>query len=284
MMMDKLLERYFASRECSPRYRESLTRTVRKAMAGGVPSVAELNPLLVNMLLSNLSSLTSTTRGNIRRELLTLWRYAFDERLTEVPPLRVMRIRSAAKPPQAWSLAELGRMLTCAEEDETRVGGVSEMKVRDYMPCWVALSYDTALRFSDTLALKASQIWNGYVVSVAAKTGKPLTRPLSAYSLQRAAELAAKSPDGTLFSWFLTRRRALRVMRSFLDRHGFQGSGKYLRRSCATYIEADSPGHATRYLQHSSPALVGRHYVDESLLAVPSGPPPIRAARLEPSY
>lgn len=273
--MKNLLAAYLASRECSPRYRESLTRTVKQAVVGGVTSVADLNSEQVNRFLQNLSTPSATTRANVRRELLTLWRWAFEEGMTEVPPLRVMRIRARAKPPAAWSLSELSRMLQCAEADETRIGGTSTMRVCDYMPCWISVSYDTALRFADVLALKCNQVRNGYVVSTAQKTGKALTRPLSAYALHRVKQLALMSPNDTLFAWFLTRRRAFIAMRAFLDRYGFSGSGKFLRRSCATYIEAASPGMATRYLQHSEPSLARRHYVDESLLAVPLGPPPI---------
>ena len=273
--MQNLLAAYLACRECSPRYRSCLTRTVKQAGLGGITSVSDLTTAQVNKFLQNLSSPSATTRSNVRRELLTLWRWAFEERLTDVPPLRVMKIRSRPRPPTAWSLQELSRMLECAESDETRIGGKSTMRVCDYMPCWIGVSYDTGLRFSDVHALKTTQVRNGYVCCTAQKTGKALTRPLSSYSLHKVTQLAPMSLDGTLFTWFLTRRRAFTAMRAFLDRYGFSGSGKFLRRSCATYIEAESPGMATRYLQHSEPSLARRHYVDESLLAVPSGPPPI---------
>jgi integrase len=227
--------------------------------------------------LGNLSTPSATTRSNIRRELLTLWRWAFEERLTEQPPLRVMRIRASAKSPEAWSLADLSRMLDCAEEDETVVHRKSGMRACDYMPCWICVAYDTGLRFSDMLALTNKQIRNGFVVTTAQKTNKPATRPLSKYSLQQVEKLGAMSTDGSLFSWFLTRRRALLAMRAFFDRHEFVGSSKYLRRSCATYIDSERPGEATRYLQHSATHLARKHYIDESLLAVPAGPPPIRS-------
>ena len=277
MCLDDLLDAYAASRETSKRYRESLLRTVRKAVAAGLTSVDDLQPVQVNRFLVGLSTVVSaTTRHNIRRELLTLWRYAFEEGLTEVPPLRVARIRQARTAPQAWSLAELSRMLDCAESDETSIGGKHGMRICDFMPAWVAIAYDTGLRFTDMLSLKKSEIRNGFVVKTANKTGKPLTRPLSAYAIKQVTRLAKRSPDGTVFAWFLTRRRAFLKMRDFYDRHGFDGSGKFLRRSCATYVEQSSPGTAWKYLQHSTPTLVPRHYDDESLRAALSGPPPIK--------
>jgi integrase len=212
----------------------------------------------------------------VRRELLTLWRYAFEEGFTEVPPLRVLRIRAAQRPVEAWSLDQLRQILECAEEDETPIGGLHSRRVCEWMPGWIVIAYDTGLRLGDLLALKRKNIRNGCINTTASKTGKSLTRPLSAYAQEWASRLAQDSPDGSLFSWFLTRRRALVSVRAFLDRHGFGGSTKFLRRSCATYVEASRPGEAWRYLQHSTPNLVPRHYADASLLAVPSGPPPIR--------
>lgn len=276
MLLASLLTAYVSSRECGPRYREGLNRTVKQAGLAGLTDVSHLTCPLVNKFLQNLSSPSATTRANVRRELLTLWKWAFEERFTDTPPLRVMRIKERKKPPTAWSLHELNRMLDCAESDQTRIGGKSILRVCDYMPCWISVSYDTGLRFSDVLALKTTQIRNGYVCGTAQKTGKALTRPLSAYALQQVTQLTLLCPDDRMFGWFLTRKRAFKTMRAFFDKFGFEGSGKFLRRSCATYIEAQSPGHATRYLQHSEASLVGRHYLDESLLAIPSGPPAIR--------
>lgn len=276
MPLEDLLVAYAASRECSAAYRNSLARTLRKAGSVGLLSVADLAPPLVNKFLASLSSRSSVTRANIRRELLTLWRYAFEERLTEEPPLRVMKIKARGKAPQAWSMDELGRMLDCAESDKTFIGGMVDMRICEYLPAWILIAYDSGIRFADVHSLRVDEIRNGFVCKVAAKTGKSLVRPLSPEAIKLAQALIARSPDGSLFQWFLTRRRAFVAMKGFVDRHGFRGSSKYLRRSCATYIEATRPGEASRYLQHSQPNLVARHYLDESLLAVPSGPPPIR--------
>ena len=275
VLLAYLLDLYTGSRECSVRYRESLRRTVRQAESAGVRSVTDLQPTVVNRFLSSLST-SATTRQNVRRELLTLWRWAFEEGMTEVPPLRVMRIKSKTKPVEAWSLQEMQRMLACAEADESRIGGAGNRKVCDWLPGWVVIAYDTGLRFSDVLALQDSNVRNGCIAGTAAKTGKALVRPMSVYAQQWADRLIRDSPDRSLFSWFLTRRRAFLSMRAFYDRHGVKGSGKYLRRACATYIEINRPGEAWRYLQHSVPTLVPRHYADASLCPVPEGPPAIR--------
>jgi hypothetical protein len=276
MLLSDLLACYVASRDCGNRYRESLLRTLRKLAAAGITSVDHFSPQQVNRFLVSLSSLSSTTRQNIRRELLTLWRYAFEEGMTEIPPLRVTKIRSRTTPPLAWSLPELDRLIECAEKDDTPIGGGHGIRICDFMPAWISASYDTGLRFADMLTLRKTEIVNGHIAKSASKTGKALVRPLSQYAIKQLVAIGKRSPDGSVYSWFLTRRRAFLAMRAFYDRHGFDGSGKYLRRSCATFIERDAPGTAWRYLQHSSPSLVPRHYQDQSLLAVPCGPPAIR--------
>jgi len=136
MQLADLLGLYFGSRECSSRYRESLRRTVRQAEMAGVGSVSDLQPAVVNRFLSGLST-SATTRQNVRRELLTLWRWAFEEGLTDVPPMRVMKIRSVAKPPEAWSLADMRRLLDKAESDETRIGGAASPKICEWLPGWI---------------------------------------------------------------------------------------------------------------------------------------------------
>jgi integrase len=270
-----LVSRYIATRDCGVGYRQSLARTARRAGEAGILTVSDLQPEAVSKFVLGLSR-SAQTRANVRRELLTLWRYAFEEGMTEVPPMRVARIKVAAKSVEAWSHSELQRLLACAEQDVKPIGGVSNMRVCDFMPCWIVVAYDSGIRFGDMHQLKVSQVRNGHLNGVAAKTGKRLVRPLSTHALTLVNSLSKRSPDGTLFKWFLTRRRALVKIREFLDRHGFHGSSKYLRRSCATYIEASRPGEATRYLQHSAASLTSKHYVDESLLAVPCGPPPIK--------
>jgi len=278
MRLSDLLSLYLAGRDTSQRYRESLLRTVRKADRSGVSHVTDLKPAIVNRFLASLST-GATTRQNVRREILTLWRWAFEEGITDEPPLRVMKIRAKRQPVQAWALSDLRRMLDLAEQDETHTGGRHSRMICDWMPGWLSIGYDTGLRLGDLLALTSRNVCNGMISTVANKTGKPLVRPLSDYGQEQAIELIDASPDESLFCWFLTRRRAILSVRAFLDRHGYDGSTKYLRRTCATYLERNNPGQAWRYLQHSVPTLVERHYVDASLCPAPAGPPPIKCPR-----
>jgi integrase len=145
------------------------------------------------------------------------------------------------------------------------------------LPCWIVIGYDTGLRFSDLLHLHESNIVNGCVICTAQKTGKFTVRTISVAGLEYATRLSEKSPDGTLFKWALTRRRALRKWKEFLREQDVVGSSRWLRRSGATYVEIANRGEAQRFLGHSNASLAPRHYLDQTLtMDIPASPPPLR--------
>lgn len=276
MRLESLLNAYLSEREASPRYVESLQRTVRKAVAYGLQTVGQLDSQSVNSFLGKLP-LSTVTRSNIRRELMTLWKFAFEQAYTDEPPIRVMRIRVLRRPPKAWSKEILLALLDAAEENETdvisRCPGLCWCHV---LPAWIAISYDTGLRFTDVLNLRSTDIRNGCVTINAAKTGKATIRRLSDYALSRIGFLLKWSPDGTLFKHAMTRRRAFNIWRQFLNEQGIDGTPRFLRRSSATYVEKRRPGSAPHFLDHSNPMLARLHYLDLTLLDTPEGPEPLR--------
>ena len=277
MLLHDLLDLYLSEREASPRYIESLKRTVTRARQFGLLDTSQLLPEKANEFLIRLP-LAAVTRSNIRRELLTLWRFAFDHSYTDVPPLRVCRIKATPPPPRAWSLDTLRQLLAAAEQDVRPVSQrIPGLLWRDVLPCWIVIGYDTGLRFSDLLHLHESTILNGCVVCTAQKTGKFTVRAISQPGQELVARLAKKSPDGTLFRWALPRRRALLKWREFLQEQQIVGSSRWLRRSGATYVEVKRKGEAQRFLGHSNAALANRHYLDQTLtMDVPESPPPLR--------
>jgi integrase len=274
MKLIELLSLYESDNTVSKRYREGLLRTVRKCEANGLLDVCQLAPVPVNQMLLSLK-LSPTTVANIRRELLTLWRFAFDRHLTDEYPRGVRRVTARHAPPQCWTMDEMRRLLAAAGNDCKQLSSRHQTRRCDILPGWISIAYDTALRFSDVHQLRSANIRNGCVCTVAAKTGKPVMRALGDYSRQQAAQLVKRSPDGTLFLWCLPRRRALLMWRAFLDEHGFGGSSKWLRRAAATQVELREPGAAWRFLQHTNQQLAVRHYLDGSQLAVTEPPPQI---------
>jgi integrase len=277
MLIVELLKVYLSEREASPRYVESLKRTVNRASQCGMLDTNQLTPENANAFLTCLP-LAAVTRSNIRRELLTLWRFAFENSVTDVPPLRVCRIKATPPPPRAWSIDTLRQLLVAAEQDMRPVSQRNPSLLwRDVLPCWIVIGYDTGLRLSDLLHLHESNIVNGCVICTAQKTGKFTVRAISQPGQELAARLFKRSPDGTLFRWALPRRRALVKWRDFLREQQIAGSSRWLRRSGATYVEIKRKGEAQRFLGHSNAALANRHYLDQTLtMDIPESPPPLK--------
>lgn len=276
MTLTELLAAYTAANACSPRYQESLRRTAAKATGYGLGLVCQLAPEPVNRFLDHLP-VSPTTRHNIRRELLTLWRWAYEERLTDVQPVRVKRIAARRQAPQAWSVRCLTTLLDAAERDERPINALfPDVRRCHVLPAWIAVGYETGLRLTDMLALSRDHFREDCIVTVANKTGKVTVRRLGHYALTRCQWLLDRTPDGTVFRWIMPRRRAILLWRDFLKEQGVKGSSKWLRRAGATELERLHPGAATHWLDHSNPALCKLHYIDPTLLNPPIGPPPLR--------
>lgn len=274
MTLTDLLSCYLSANECSPRYEESLRRTVRKAAMYRLTKVCQLDADRCNAFLAALP-LGATTRHNIRRELLTLWRFAHERGLTETYPTRVRRVAAKHAAPQAWSYTELVAMLRLAEKDQKPVSSRVSIRRCDVLPAWITVGYESGLRLADLLNLRVTDIRNGCVSVRANKTGKITIRRLSQDAQSRVQALCDMSPDGTVFRWALPRRRAILMWRDFLKAHGYRGSSKWLRRSGATALEQIKPGMATLWLDHSNPALARKHYLDATLMGLPDSPPPL---------
>ena len=270
-----LVRQYVATVDASKSYTGSLTRTARRAASYGIETTCQLSDESVCKFLDCLQAeqYSPTTVHNIRRELLTLWRHAYLRNLTDRQPGRVRRVAARFAPPEAWGKNELRRMYERAREDSTHVSINSKFTVNDVMPGWLLLGYETAARFTDVYEADRQHFRRDCFVRRAAKTGKVMVWQLSSKCLQEVEGLLSRSPDGTLFKHCLTRRRAFRMWRGFLDRYNFPGTSRWLRRSAATALEAEQPNAASVLLQHSDPQLVRRHYLDASLLAPAHRPP-----------
>lgn len=276
MTLNDLLVDYLAEREASIRYQESLRRTVRRATEYGIKNLCQLEPDRVNKFLAN-APVGQTTRANYRRELQTLWRFAYETGAAKIPPLRIKRIKPARRPVVAWTLEQVKGLLAFALKDETPIGVRSPLRRCDLLPAWILLAYDSGLRFSDVLHVRRGDIQNGCVSVVCRKTGQVEARRLSAACI-RTIQALPKSQDGTLFRWAVPRRRAFAVWRGFLDTHGIDGSSKYLRRAGATAVAAQhGPEAASAFLGHSAGNghLAKLHYIDATLSRLPVGPPPL---------
>ncbi len=277
MRLDELVKKYGDSRDVSTPYLKMLFSCV-KTMLPAIETVNQITPDSVNAWLSAIPGSTETRRRR-RRECLTLWRYAIDESLTDVPCARVKEIKKRAAIVTCWTRSEILFLLREAGEFKSPAHCGRRSKALDdatLLRAWVHLGYETGLRFSDIHSLAKDNFRGDLLVVVCQKTGKTCARRLSSITMGHVDKLLSISPDGSLFAALAPRRSVLVLWQAFLKSLNYPGSSKWLRRSAATHCEASVAGSGGAFLQHNAGSdVTRRHYIDAGQLPLPVGPRPL---------
>lgn len=242
-----------------------LSRTAREfsTFVGHDARFDDLQDGQVNQWLSSFDGLRKPiTISNKRRQLLTLWRAAYDRRLIDHLPTRVRRLRIQEAVPHAWTLEEI-QSLRAAANSLPGIFRRTQIHKADWMTAFVDFEWDTALRLGDALSVERSDIWPGnYLVIVQQKTGRSHKCCLSERTML-SLERTGFQRRSLLFPLWGDRSHFYKLFRQLRALAGLSsGSSKWLRRSSATYVEKRQPGAAMRHLGHRTPGLAYRHYVD----------------------
>jgi integrase len=239
---------------------------------------ADLVETSVNAWLVSLAPRMSPESVRGRKAGLTaVWNWLAGQHLVDAyNPLRLRRIRVPEKVPQAWSVASVRMLLAGAAAVRGRLAcGVS---ASEWLTAWVWVGYESGLRPSDLLLLRASQVSDS-VTLVQHKTGKAHSFRLSAAAqaalrplIACGREMVFGVPRSTARRWELKLFAAAEVF-GFQRRRG-QGLGT-LRKTHATEVcRADGLSAAALALGHSSGTLIARrHYVQPDAIAPPPAPP-----------
>jgi integrase len=251
----------------SPGYREQLNVLCRR-----LPwHVADLSPSLINTYLTTaLRQLAPTTVANHRRMLQTLYRDAVANGVATEYADPIRRVKHFFPPPRAWTLEELGRLLKAAKE--MRGGTLKHpCKYSVLMPAWVLVGYVTGLRRGDLLSIRWDQIRGDRLAVMQSKTSRVHVCVLD----EAALEALEKIPryDRMIFGTIISACQIKKTMRRLVKLAGLDGTGKFLRRSSATYAELSGMS-ATLQLGHQTPGLAFRHYVDPVILSESRRPVP----------
>ena len=219
-----------------------------------------------------LSHLAPSTVANHRRMLNTLRRAAAKDGLlvdsSIARPLR--RIKWSLPIVRAWSHDEIRQLLAVASEVP---GRFRHCPRRVLLPAYILVAYSSGLRLGDMLAIRYDQLRGDRLAFVMSKTGRPHVVVLDLNALHAIASLPRVGPK--IFGSHCSRWRMIPAMRECVQRAGLCGSGKFLRRSSATYAEIAGIS-ATGHLGHLTAGLAQRHYVDPLLVADLKKPvPPI---------
>jgi integrase len=208
-----------------------------------------------------LKHLAPQTVANHRRMLQTLLRFAAEEGLigrTVVRKLR--RVKCSAPNPTAWSHEDIRRLLAVASETPR---GTFRCPWSLLLPAWILVAYSTGLRLGDLLAIRHDSLRGDRLCITMHKTGLPHVSFLDSNALRAVALLPQHGPR--IFGDLVSQVAIIRAIRRCVKRAGLTGTGKWLRRSSATYCEIggkDASGH----LGHVSPGMK-RYYVDRLLLS-----------------
>jgi integrase len=271
--LSELSRDYCAEREVTHDYRQAMNRVARSMEGAGITPLT-LTDSSANCWLASLKQ-GPTTRSNYRRMALTLWRYAIDRRLCDHYPQRVVKVKQRPKPVVAWSQTEMTRLIAASRAyTHTLKTGVPASL---YFEGWIRGGYETGLRFSDLLKLRCDCLRDGRdgrLHVVMNKTGLSIGKVISPRLIEILTELSVRGNGRTFFQCHL-HGRWLRVHFSRIcTQAGVTGTPKFLRRTGATWVEANQPGMAGRFLGHLSHGLAEKHYIDRTLLPDACPKPP----------
>lgn len=250
----EVARKYLSDRIVSKTYASNVTRI---AMAAGRLSVDAVNAHLRARAETH-SGITVRTERTV---LLSLYRYAYENRLIDEPPRGVMKIKAKKPPTKAWTVSQLQQAIESTKQhDATTMRSFARKGV--WLRCWIVLGYETGARFGDLWSFSREHLDGDTISWVQAKTGDSLTRVLTPACLDLVDAMLEASPDGRILGWACGKREAMRLMRAHLDAVGIGGTSKFLRRSGATHCEMQAPGSGRLHLGHRSPALFESAYAD----------------------
>lgn len=273
--------RYLSERIMGDKYRTVMRSRLRAfhAHLSREPMLVDLNAPCINEYLQSLLSrrMSPWTVQGHKAALRALWQSAFDWELLSAPPGRLLKIPKPALMPKAWSTDELRRLLAACDDprfDRLRGGCVPLGK---FLRAAILLAYDTGLRLGDMLSATWQQLGTDGTLPIAmGKTGFSVVA-LVAPETVAALRVIQQSDDPRLLPWpvivnklWRDFRRLLRAAGLPLSRHG--GSFQKIRRTSASFVEADQPGAGSQHLGHRSASLANRHYLDPSIARKPRLP------------
>ena len=197
-----------------------------------------------------------TVQGQ-RSAIMCLWREAAEMGLA--PPVgKVRRVRVPPAIPVAWWPEEFQRLLSAA--DATCGAFACGVTRRLFLRAIFLVGYYTGLRPGDLLLLRSGDvIVSGRVVVVQSKTQQVIDVTLPADCL---AAIQATHPEDRSLLFPVSRDLLAAWVRRLRKTAGCQGTPKWLRRTGATRCEQQQPGSAMAYLEHKTPGLAHKHYID----------------------
>lgn len=211
---------------------------------------------------------SNSTLNRYRCYLLALWRHAWRKKLVAELPRDVFKYNVPKRLPEAWSTAEVSRLLAAAAETPGSLCGIPAG------PYWVALIltlYDTGLRITALMSARCEQLSAEGWLSIPAEDQKQDADQAFRLHPDTLAAIRVTRPESREllfpFPYSLEQRHPIRERyREILKRAGLACGRRdlfhKLRRTSATAVcDAFDEVTASRHLGHSS-LEVTRRYID----------------------
>lgn len=279
--ISSVAEQYIYSREISSRWARQVIHRMQQFVGwlGDDPPFASLDCLTANRWLHDLqstSSLSPRTIHGYRTVLHAVWKFAYEEAITEVPPLRLRRIRRPPALVRAYTHDHLRSLRNAAREMPRNIHG-TKIPRSVWWPAYIAAAYSTGLRCGCLLALERSAIQRaGVCVVYAKKTNKLTARRLDDTALDGIAEIGRYTDSPLAFPMTKARHSFFDDFRWLIALAGVpeDSSSKWIRRSAISYAEAAQAGQGKALGGHSDERITNQSYRDMQIAPPPVVEPP----------
>lgn len=213
----------------------------------------------------------AATTNSKRCQLLAIWRCAWEEGYVDQPPKakRVRKARESRIIPEAWSAAEVSRILAAVDASNARP--IEGIPARDWMRSIMLAMYDTGERKKATLSVTPQDVDLDAATILYRNTKTGDHRLCKLHPDTVAAIRVIYSTDRKrLWPWTKSRealdKRVKKILKASGVRYG-RGSGGLLhklRRTSGTLVEANG-GDGAAHIGNTRKVFL-KHYLDPRFL------------------
>lgn len=269
--LDRLYSEYVSHRPAlKERSAEQLRLAVRsfEVYLGRPARIGDLtDSTLAKFMRAYLAEHAAATTNSKRRGLLTLARWALKRGSSPSPLAEVPAVPEPRRVPQAWTVCEIEKLVSCARECPGMIG---DIPARLFWPSLILATFDTGCRVSALMSARSmnlSMAERSLVIEPeATKTGVGAVYWLHD---QTVASLAGHyDPTRELvWPWPYHRNTLWSMSRRIVEKAGLtvdrRGRGQFhrIRRTTISYCAAVSPSLAQQQAGHGNPRTTDR-YID----------------------
>jgi integrase len=231
-----------------------------------IPMSVSLNREVLNCFLQSLGELgrAKHTIASYRRQILVLWRDAYDVDLCKDGPKRIREIRAPETPKDVWTPEEVTGLIDACSCLKGRYRS-TRIRKSAYYESIIRAAWDSSLRLGDLLLLRLDKVATRLDLEQH-KTGRMVDIQFQPETLDAIDDTLDMWTPSRSLVWPLwaRRERFYAQMRKIVAEAGLSGTFKKLRRSSVTDVERQG-GPGWEQAGHSNPTTTARWYLNRAL-------------------